>query len=302
MRIEIAEVQAAVRPYAGLGWSGHDCGGSRPAIAAITGKTGARTRRDEAIGPHLAIPVVGAVAEIDHAITADTDAEGNVELRGCGGPAVAAEAARARARHRGEDPLGIDPPDAVVGVVGEIDTPVRRDRDAIRGSDLRRRGGSPVAAEPRHPGPGGGGDDSIGPDAADAKVVLVRDVEGAIGRQRDAIRLLELGRRRRTAIPAVPGGTRPGHRREAAVRFDAPNAMVEKVGEIETAIRRDRNHHRIVHLRGDCRPAIAAEPGDARARDGRDDPTQIHFANAMVETVGDIQRAVRTEGGHMGKL
>ena len=114
--------------------------------------------------------------------------------------------ARRDARQRGGDP-----PDALVEGVGDVDGPVRPDGDRVGVAELRLGREAAVAAEPGEAVAGDRRDDAFGADPPQTLVAGVRDVDAAVGADREADRRIDLGGRRRAAV-AAESGRRAGER------------------------------------------------------------------------------------------
>ena len=99
----------------------------------------------------------------------------------------------------------------------------------------------------------------FGPDAANAGVVSVADVQAAVRADRDTPGSRNERRRRRAAI-AAEAVSGPGHRGDDAVRPDAADAVVARVGDVDAAVGADGHAVRLGDLCQRCLAAIAAEP------------------------------------------
>src|SRR5262249_14171611 len=148
-----------------------------------------------------AVPGVG---DIDRAVGADGDAKGATETSGRRRAAVAPESGGARPGERGDDPIRPDAADAGIPGIGDVDRAVGAEGNPGGARQSGRGGRAAVASVPSGTRPGERGDDPVGPDAANAVVVLIRDEQGAVGANGKALRQGELGRGGRAAIAAEP--------------------------------------------------------------------------------------------------
>ncbi len=151
-------------------------------------------------------------------------------------------AGHAVARHGVDQPgLGVDHAHAVVQRVGDVDVAVGRggDRAGRVQRGLGRRLVVAVVAVLARSGDGGD-DPGRSIDAADAVVVRVGDDQIAVGRDRDAVRRVEL-RHDRGAVVAGEAGAQlvaAGDRLDLdVVRVDAADDVVVRVGDVDVAVR-----------------------------------------------------------------
>ena len=135
------EVPGAVQPHAdGIVELRRGC---RPAVPAGALSPRARYRGDRPAGIDFADALVAGIGDVEVARAVQRRASGEVELRrGCR-PAVPAEAGGPRSRHRGDRPIGIDPADALVAGIGDVEVS-RAVQRYVAGSVELRRGCRPA--------------------------------------------------------------------------------------------------------------------------------------------------------------
>src|SRR3990170_6174148 len=201
------------------------------------------------------------------------------------------------------DSSEVDPPDAVVAGVGDVEVEVPRvNGDAKRSAQLGRRGRTAIARQAPRPAPGKGGDDpccEVNP--ADAVVGGLSDVE--VPRVNgEAKRAAEPCCRRRAAIAPEARDPGPGEGGDGPCRQIYPSdAVVAEVADVEVP-RVDSEESGSVELRRCGGSAIAPEARDPGPRKGGDNPCrQVHPADAVVAVVtyvevprgnGDAKRVV----------
>ena len=102
--------------------------------------------------------------------------------------------------------------------------------------------------------------------------------------------------------PSKPGRARARDARDEAVRRDLPHDVVQAVGEVHRAVGRGRDALRLADLRFGRRPAVSrsipAPPLPARVVIW---PSDADPADAVVQTVGDVEDALRVDG-HVVRL
>ena len=150
----------------------------------------------------------------------------------------------------------------------------RVERQAVRLDHARARGWSVIAAEPGRAVAGEGRDDArAAVDPANTMIMPVGDIDVCGIVDRDAVGLVETGTSGRTAIPGIAGLAAAGAGRDhTGARVDAPNAMVERVGKIEIAVRVEPDVERAVQQGPRRRPAIAGIAFLAGSHRCRNDP------------------------------
>src|SRR5262245_47876240 len=121
----------------------------------------------------------------------------------------------------------------------------REDTNTLPSAPTASPSGSPTAAAvagvPVPADPGDGGDDPVGPDPADAVVlVALADVETAVRADGDRARR-EVALGRRPTVAREPDSRSPRDRRDRAVGRDPADPVVEAVGDVEAAVRGDRH-------------------------------------------------------------
>src|SRR5436309_1383774 len=142
-----------------------------------------------------------------------------------------------------------------------------------------------------------------------AVVDAVADVERTVGREGDAVRLVEFALLRRAADAVLADLARPGeaddHRRLGRILADA---MVVRVGDDDVAGAIDAEVLRAAERRLPAGPAVAAEtflagPDDgANAAVGRDDPHGVAAALQDVDVAGRVRRhGPRVHEGGVGR-
>src|SRR5205823_1152896 len=107
-------------------------------------------------------------------------------------------------------------------------------------------------------------------DAANARVARVGDVEPPGAVDRDVIGIVKLRVQCRAAVAGEAERAVAGDGRDRTVDVDAADALIERVGDVNAALRIDRDAERIRELRARCLPAVAAEAERPRTGDRRD--------------------------------
>ncbi len=149
--------------------------------------------------------------------------------------AISAVGRRPIPHHGGDDALAIHLPNHAIAGIGDVEVTLPIHGEPDRAGDLRLGRRSAVTAIARFAGSHDGGDDLIGPDSPDYEIVLVVDVEVALGIKRNAGGVIEACQRRRTAVAAVLRPAVARHGRDLAVRIDLPDDVVERVGDENVA-------------------------------------------------------------------
>ena len=209
-------------------------GGRRRATIALgTGGAGTGDGGDDPVGPDPADPIVLAVGDVDDSGRVDIDATRLVEPGVDGRAAVPAEAGDGRTGEAGDDPVGVDLPDAVDLRLGDVEHAAgpHGDSAGLRQIGLASRAAVAVAAS--GPGPGDRRDRSGGVDLADPVVVRVGDVEIAGSVEEDPLRVGQLGADRRPVVASESTRAGPGDRADGPVAVDLPNGVVFRVGDDE---------------------------------------------------------------------
>ena len=130
----------------------HACGRAdlrlarRATIAAETALSRARNRRDRPGGVDLADAVAVPIGDVEVARSVDRHACGKLNLRLARRSAVPAEPGLPRPRHGRDRPGGIDPADAVVAGIGDVEVARSVHRHACGRADLRLARRSAVPA------------------------------------------------------------------------------------------------------------------------------------------------------------
>ena len=218
--------------------------------------------------------------------------------------------------------LHVDPADAVVGVVADVEVPLRVEGEVLRVVEAGLRGGSAVpvvAAEAdsraacRPAGPLLGGvvarveagealdDAGSRVDAADVVGPLARQVEVAVGGDGDAAGGVHLGVHRRTAVAAaadLAAARDPGD--DAAFGVDAAVDLVAEVGQVEVPLPVDGEVVGVVEAGRFRGAAVAAEAADAVAGEVVEDAVGVDAVEAVPLVVDDDEVAVRAAGDPEG--
>ena len=126
-------------------------------------------------------------------------------------------------------------------------------------------------------------------------VVRVGHKNPAAAVHTDAGRPIQLRRHRRSAIAAGALDTSPGHRADNAPN-NLPQPLVSRIADQQRSSGTQRQRRRPSHCCRDCQTTIAAEARHACARQRRDHAARVHRTNAPVPRVGDIQRAIASDG------
>ena len=103
--------------------------------------------------------------------------------------------------------------------------------------------------------------------------------------------------------PPAASDAVPGHRVDNPVRPDPPNAVVERIGEVEAAVWADLHTAHLNDLGEAGRTAVAAEAGGVGPGDRVDDAVGCHLAHSVpTETVrattrvGEVVAVVGPDG------
>ena len=215
-------------------------------------------RRDDAVAVHAAHATVRAVGDQEVPLAVEEDLGGKVE-EGLGGrPAVAAVSAG----HPSVVAGGISVAPAMVLILPWV--PTRRMRwlysSAMMSSPLRLTAtpvglwsfasvaGPPSPANPALAGARDGGDDPGRVDAADSVVRGIGDEHVAVVVDRDAGRILQVGRGGRTAVAQEGGDAVAGDRGDRPVGGDATDPVIERIGDEDVPLMVERHADRIVQL------------------------------------------------------
>src|SRR5581483_8617291 len=198
--------------------------------AAVTAE--ARHRRpgqagDDPAGVDLADAVDLRLGDVELAGGTPGKCAGFRQLGVDGRSAVAVAALRPRPHHGGDDPVGVDLPDAVVGGVGDIEVAGGVVDDALRIVELGLEGRAAVAGEVVGALVAAAGDDgrrhtghrrdgAAGIDHPDDLVEGIGDVHVAGGVEGHHAGLEELGSDGRAVVAAVARPARAGHARDGA--------------------------------------------------------------------------------------
>ena len=194
----------------------------------------------------------------------------------------------------------------VIADVADQQASVRREDDAVRGTELRLGRRPAVAGEPGLAGARHRGDDSgLHVDLADRVIVALDDVEVSPRIELDLVRHVQHGVRRRTAVAAVTPLAVAGNRRRPSRRqVQAPDHLVVEVAEVERAVRSD--HHPVgvvdLHVRqarhavADDRRHLAEDLEGLLQRDRRAGVRVAHFGTHQVAAerigVGEVDSRV----------
>src|SRR5262249_57329722 len=114
------------------------------------------------------------------------------------------------------------------------------DRDAL-GLESRRGGRAAVAREPWLTAACEGADPAVGIDAADAVVLGVGDVDAPVCGDGDSARRVQLRLRRWAAVAGVALRPRSGDSGDDAVRVHTPDPVVVAIGDVDAAVRAQRD-------------------------------------------------------------
>ena len=281
------EVACAIHHHAsGLVQLGLD---RRAAVPAESPLSRARNGGDRPRGIDLANAVVVLIGDVEVARPVHRHASGQEERRLDRRAAVSAEASLFRARDGGDRPGAIDPADAVVVSIGDIEVARPVHRHAIGIVETRLSCRAAIPAEPLLSRARNGGDRPGGIHLADAVVVGIGDVEVACAVHRHAIGQVETRLSCRAAVLAEPTTTRNGGDRPDGI--DLADAAVVAIGDVEVARAVHRHAIGIVETRLSCRAAIPAETVLPRSRNGGDRPGGIDPADAVVVAIGDVEVA-----------
>ena len=167
-------------------------------LAAVAGEGG-----DDATGRvHAPEPLVADVAEVEVAPgRVELDRVRLVQPRSAGGPAVAGEAGRAGAGESGNGAgLSVHLPHDAILHLDKVHVAGGVEAHLVRLVQPRRRRGAAVARVAGLAVAGDGGDGAGIVDPADAVVAHVADVERAVGAATDAVGVVELCLRGRSAV------------------------------------------------------------------------------------------------------
>ena len=134
-------------------------------------------------------------------------------------------------------------------------------------------------------------------DPVDRVSLPQREIEIAVRRERHCPRTVERRAADWRAVGRRRGGAGAGvGLDDARVEMEAPDPVVADVADEERAVTIEDDAVRLAELRVRAGPAVAAEPGDAGARDGRDDARRaIDPADDVAVALGDEQVAARIE-------
>ena len=111
-------------------------------------------------------------------------------------------------------------------------------------------------------------------------------------RDGDPIGLVELRRRRGSAVAGEPGGARARDRADRAAGRDGAERMVEAVGDEVPAARDRGDADRRLSCATDAGPPSPEYAGGAGTCGGRDRAARRHVTHSMVADIGDQVHAV----------
>src|SRR5205823_3617878 len=116
--------------------------------------------------------------------------------------------------------------DAVIVHIGDVQVAIRAKRNPKDIRELRLSRETAIAAIGKGASAGDGCNDPIGSDAADATIVTIRDIQAAIGAQRNRGRVEQCRQGRGPAIAAVAeDGAYAGDRCNDSINSDAADAL-----------------------------------------------------------------------------
>src|SRR5207244_7754068 len=114
-------------------------------------------------------------------------------------------------------------------------------------------------------------DDDVGAYASDKGMVVVGNVEAAVGADGKAIGVGECGPGGRAAVPAEANGSIARRRRDDTVQPYSADPHIECVREINSSVRARCDGRWIIELRLCSRAAVATKGTGADASNRRDD-------------------------------
>ena len=223
---------------------------------------------------------------------------GTAQGRLRGGSAIAGVAPLARAGHMVDRQGGqVDPIDGVSLPQRQIQIAVRVERH--RAGAVQRCAGERCAVRSWLPcsGAGPGLDDSGGRvHPADSMIADVADEQPSLRVERDAVRLTELGGRRRTAVAGKARLPGPGDGRDdAGGRIDSSDRVAVPFDDIEVSDSVELDFMRHVEGGVGGGPPVAAVAALAVAGDRRRATgSQVETTDPLVVQIAEVQRAIRT--------
>src|SRR6266545_2427155 len=186
------------------------------AIAGEARATVPGDRRDDAVGIDLPDPVAERVGYIQVPCRIDPQVLRRAEAGVDGRTSITGEAVlpSSRSCDRGDDAPSVDPADAVVADIEDVDVALRVHRDSPRMMELRRLCGAAVAGEPLGTGPSQGRDHPRGVHLAD--LVADRHIEISVRVEGHVPDDPQRGIRCRASVAGVADLARTGHRGDMA--------------------------------------------------------------------------------------
>jgi len=270
-------------------------------LTAEAERAAAADRGDRSVRSDAANALVRGVRDRDAPRRVDREAGGQRDERRGRRRAIAAKSRRARSRDGRDHVVQLDAPDTKVERIVEHDAPLGIDAytDGKRELGRRRRDVVPVVA--RVAVARDRDDRVVELDATDAAVERVRDDDAPHRIDRDAIRRLELGTRRRLRVAAVTGsfgGSGHGHDR---VAFDSTNDVIVRVGDVDAAEAVDNDAVGAIEQRQTCRNT-GIETGGTGTRDRLDRAVDRDATNPMVACIGDVHVADAIDRDTRGRV
>ncbi len=176
----------------------------RAAVSAVPFPSAPRHRGNVPRGVDPADPVVESIGDVEVARPVRRHGMGTVQPRLERRAAVSAVPSPSAPRHRGNVPRGVDPADAVVESIGNVEVAQPVHAQAVGVGQLGRGRRTAVPAESFRPGPCDRGNVPRGVDLADAMVVPIGDVEVAVRIHRHACGIVQPRLDRRLVVPVEP--------------------------------------------------------------------------------------------------
>ena len=299
----VRNVEVAGRVHGQQGGVVQGGASGRPAVLGprVTGRAGARHRRDDAGGRRdFADALVRLIRNVEVARAVHRHPVRGVQGGRDGQPTVLGRRVtrRAGARHRRDKPgRRRDLADALVGGIRNVDVARRVHGDRGRLVQIRPGAASAVPVVPRVAGAGERGDVAVGVHLADAVVRLIRNVDVAGRVQGHPERSVQAGGRSHDdviGIAVVGGRAGARHRRDnRAVRGrngavdggDFTDAVVALIRNVHVAGSVKSHTRRIIYLGAGGGSSVPRDAARAGAGHRRDDAREVHFADAVVVIV-----------------